>query len=199
MFKGKRKYRLTLVSVLLLGAIAAAVMVLVDPLGRTLKEVTLPLRHDDVIRQQAKEKDLDPALVAAVIYGESRFRPRKSKAGAVGLMQIMPDTALFIAKKSGGTKFEIDDLGDPQVNIAYGSWYMHFLSERYNGRDLLVLAAYNAGHNRVDKWRASARARGEPLSRVDQIPLAETRSYVRTVFEAQAKYRERYADELGYR
>ena len=102
MYKGKRKYRLALVSVLLLGAVAAAVLVLVDPLGRTLKEVTLPLRHDDVIRQQAKEKDLDPALIAAVIYGESRFRPRKSKAGAVGLMQIMPDTARFIAKKSGG-------------------------------------------------------------------------------------------------
>lgn len=186
-------------SVLLLGAVAAAVMVLVDPLGRTLKEVTLPLRHDDVIRQQAKEKDLDPALIAAVIYGESRFRPRKSKAGAVGLMQIMPDTALFIAKKSGGTKFEIDDLGDPQVNIAYGSWYIHFLSERYNERDLLVLAAYNAGHNRVDKWRARARARGEPLTRVDQIPLSETRSYVRTVLDAQARYKEKYAEELGYR
>ena len=199
MYKGKRRYRLTLVSVLLLGAIAAAVIVLVDPLGHTLKEVTLPLRHDDVIRQQAKEKDLDPALIAAVIYGESRFRPRKSKAGAVGLMQIMPDTALFIAKKSGGTKFEIDDLGDPQVNIAYGSWYMHFLSERYNERDLLVLAAYNAGHNRVDKWRARARARGESISRVDQIPLSETRSYVRTVLEAQVRYREKYADELGYR
>ncbi len=183
----------------MIGAAIAVFIALVDPLGRTLKEVTLPLRHDDVIRQQAKEKDLDPALIAAVIYGESRFRPRESRVGAIGLMQIMPDTARFIARKSGGTKFEIDDLGNPQINIAYGSWYLHFLDDRYGGEDLLILAAYNAGHTRVDGWRSSARKQGADITRTEQIPFAETRSYVRTVLSARNEYRKKYAKELGYR
>lgn len=171
---------------------------LFGPLGRTIKEVTLPLRYDDIIRQQAGEKDLDPALLAAVIYGESRFRPRKSKAGAVGLMQIMPGTARFIARKSGGTSFELSDLASPQVNIAYGSWYLSYLVNRYGGHDVLALAAYNAGHDRVDRWSRHARKKGVEFTRVEQIPYAETRSYVRTVLKARKQYRRKYADELGY-
>lgn len=176
----------------------AAVVALIDPLGKSLNEITLPLRHDDVIRQQAEEKELDPAFIAAVIYGESRFRPRKSKAGAVGLMQIMPDTARFIAKKSGGSKFEIDDLGNPQINIAYGSWYLRYLKQKYSGREILVLAAYNAGHARVDRWVELAHKRGEEITRPEQLPIAETRSYVHTVLNARARYRKTYARELGY-
>src|SRR4029078_1062315 len=93
---------------------------------KAIKEVPLPLRHEDVIRQQAREKNLDPALIAAVIYRESKFRDVTSEAGAHGLMQILPDTARFIAFKSGGTEFETGDLGSPQINISYGSWYLRY-------------------------------------------------------------------------
>ena len=90
-----------------------------------VREIALPLRHEDIIRQQARDKELDPALIAAVIYAESRFRDgQTSAAGAQGLMQITPATAQMIARKSGGVSFTVRDLGTPQVNIAYGSWYL---------------------------------------------------------------------------
>ena len=75
------------------------------PLGEAVREITLPLRHDDIIRQQASDKDVDAALIAAVIYEESRFRDQTSHAGARGLMQITPETADFIARRSGGVRF----------------------------------------------------------------------------------------------
>src|ERR687893_953418 len=114
--------------------------------------VTLPLRHDDIIRQQAFDKGLDPALIAGVIYAESHFIDQTSQAGAKGLMQLMPETADYIAEKSGGTAFVQGDLATPQVNIAYGSWYLRHLLEKYMGREGLVLSAYNAGQGNVDEW-----------------------------------------------
>src|SRR5687767_1005981 len=118
-------------SALLLGmigtALIAAVIALKPTVDDAIKEITLPLRHEDVIRQQARDKSLDPALVAAVIYRESKFRDVTSDAGAKGLMQILPSTAHFIARKSGGTEFEQGDLATPQINISYGSWYLRYL------------------------------------------------------------------------
>ena len=83
------------------------------PLGEAVREITLPLRHEDIIRQQAADKNLDPALIAAVIYEESKFRDQTSHAGARGLMQITPETADFIARRSGGIRFEQGDLATP--------------------------------------------------------------------------------------
>ena len=100
-----------------------AVVLWMGPLKNAIREVTLPLRHDDIIRQQARDKDVDAALIAAVIYEESKFRDQTSRAGARGLMQITPRTADFIARRSGGTRFEQDDLAMPQINIAYGTYY----------------------------------------------------------------------------
>jgi soluble lytic murein transglycosylase len=97
-----------------------------------------------------------PALIAAVIYRESKFRDVTSSAGAKGLMQILPSTAHFIARKSGGTEFEQGDLADPQINISYGSWYLRYLLDRYDGNAVAAVAAYNAGHGRVDEWGGSA-------------------------------------------
>jgi soluble lytic murein transglycosylase len=159
--------------------------------------VILPLRHDDIIRQQAAEKDLDPALIAGVIFTESRFRDATSHAGAKGLMQLMPDTADYIARKSGGTAFVQGDLASPQVNIAYGSWLLRDLLDHYEGEVTLALAAYNAGQGNVDEWVASARARGEDFRAADHIPFPETRAYVQTVLAAREDYRREYADELG--
>ena len=164
---------------------------------KAVQEVKLPLRHDDIIRQQASDKGIDPALIAGVIYAESHFRDQTSHAGAKGLMQLMPGTADYIAQKSGGTAFEQGDLATPQVNIAYGSWYLRYLLDKYEGREVLALAAYNAGEGKVDEWAAAASARGELFRAADHIPFAETRHYVRKVLDARLRYRRTYARELG--
>ena len=181
-------------TLVVLGAIA--VVVAVGPLGEAVREITLPLRHDDIIRQQARDKDLDPALIAAVIYEESKFRDQTSHAGARGLMQITPQTAEYIARKSGGTHFEQGDLAKPQINIAYGSFYLRYLLDRYDGNDELAVAAYNAGETNVNRW---VRQAGGPddFDKTDDIPFAETRSYVKNVLERRGEYRDHYGDELG--
>ena len=162
-----------------------------------VKEIALPLRHEDIIRQQARDKHLDPALIAAVIYAESRFRDgQTSAAGAEGLMQLTPDTAEDIARRSGGTRFVVGDLATPQVNISYGAWYLRYLLERYGGNEAFALAAYNGGQGNVDRWIDAARRRDEALS-IEAIPFAETRAYVLRVENARSRYRRAYAAELG--
>lgn len=178
------------------GALVAAIALGLGPLGEAVREITLPLRHEDVIRQQAQDKGLDPALVAAVIYEESKFRDQTSHAGARGLMQITPATARFIARQSGGRRFVQSDLGSPQINIAYGSWYLRYLLDRYDGDEPLAIAAYNAGFASVDRWLA--RAGGPDEFDPDRdIAYAETRAYVSDVLERRKEYRKHYADELG--
>ena len=158
-----------------------------------LREITLPLRHDDIIRQQARDKGLDPALIAAVIYEESRFRDQTSHAGARGLMQITPATARFIARDSGGTEFVEGDLSSPQINIAYGAYYLRYLLGRYDGDVPMAVAAYNAGETRVSEWVAGS---GGELD-VAEIPFPETRAYVENVIERRREYADNYADDLG--
>ncbi|MFT4036008.1 MAG: lytic transglycosylase domain-containing protein [Patulibacter sp.] len=164
--------------------------------GHAVKEFRLPLQHDDIIRQQARAKGIDPSLIAAVIYTESHFRPRTSPAGAVGLMQITPATADFIARKSGGIRFETADLATPQINIAYGTWYLRYLLRRFDADVTLGLAAYNGGEGNVERWVSEAKARGEPF-RVSAIPFKETREYVGKVLDAQQRYRRQWWRELG--
>ena len=186
---------------LVLGAavalVVAAVVVVLGPLNKAVREITLPLRHEDIIRQQAREKRLDPALIAAVIYQESKFRDRTSHAGARGLMQITPGTARFIAKRSGGIRFVEDDLATPQINIAYGSFYLRYLLDRYEDNRKLAIAAYNAGLTNVDRWVRQAGGPGR-FDATRDIPFPETRGYVRSVLDHREQYRHRYAHELGY-
>jgi soluble lytic murein transglycosylase len=166
------------------------------PVEKGFREITLPLRHEDIIRQQASEKDLPPALIAAVIYQESKFRHRTSEAGAVGLMQILPETAHFIAERSGGTQFTTEDLATAQINISYGSWYLRYLLQHYDGNKVLAIAAYNAGQTNVDKWVAQAGGE-DSFDHLEDIPFPETRGYVIGVLEHEREYREHYAEELG--
>jgi soluble lytic murein transglycosylase len=133
-----------------------------------------------------------------VIYVESRFRDQTSHAGAKGLMQLMPGTADYIARKSGGTRFVQEDLATPQINISYGSWYLRYLLEHYHGNEVLALAAYNAGEGKVDEWWRDAAGRGERFRVADHIPFPETREYVTRVQDARRSYRREYARELGY-
>lgn len=180
------------------GVVAALVAVAMPAFRKAVNEFTLPLTHADIIRQQAADKHLDPALIAGVIYAETKFDPRPSAAGAQGLMQILPQTAEFLARKSGATTFTVSDLATPQVNIAYGSYYLRYLLDHYGGSKVLALAAYNGGEANVDRWVASARERGHKLT-IDRIPFPETRAYVRRVLKAERDYRHTYSSELGYR
>jgi soluble lytic murein transglycosylase len=192
----RRRRRAGLVAASIVILIVAAVVTGVGPLGEAVREITLPLRHDDIIRQQARDKSLDPALIAAVIYEESRFRDQTSNAGARGLMQITPDTADFIARHSGGFRFEQSDLATPQINIAYGTYYLRYLIDHYEGNEAPAIAAYNAGVTNADRWVAKA---GGPnaFDAAGDIPFPETRAYVGNVLERRDQYREHYAGELG--
>ena len=193
-----RRRRLVAVAVAaLLGAVVAAVVAGVGPLGDAVREaITLPLKHDDIIRQQAADKDLDPALIAAVIYEESHFRDQTSHAGARGLMQITPETADFIARRSGGNRFVQEDLANPQINIAYGSYFLRYLIEHYGGNETLAIAAYNAGQSNVDRWVARAGGADE-FDSARHIPFPETRAYVENVAATRDAYRKHYANDLG--
>ena len=179
-----------------IGAFVAAFVAGVGPLGNAVREITLPLRHEDIIRQQAAEENLDPALIAAVIYEESRFRDQTSRAGARGLMQITPATADFIARDSGGVAFTQADLATPQVNISYGAYYLRYLLDRYDDDPELAVAAYNAGETNVNRWIAQAGG-VEDFDPHEDIPFPETTSYVENVIERQAEYRKNYSEELG--
>jgi soluble lytic murein transglycosylase len=182
--------------VAIVGAAVGASVAGLGPLGDAFQEITLPLRHEDIIRQQAADKGLDPALIAAVIHEESRFRDQTSHAGARGLMQVTPATARFIAQDSGGTAFTEADLATPQVNISYGAYYLRYLLARYDGDEKVAVAAYNAGETNVNRWIAEAGGIGE-FDVDDDVPFPETHEYVENVTERREQYRARYADELG--
>jgi soluble lytic murein transglycosylase len=146
-----------------------------------------PLRYQPIVRGHARHYDLDPALLAAVIYQESKFKSdAKSSSGAIGLMQLLPDTAKGIALHTGGTRFRVGDLYDPELNVRYGAWYLHHLIEKY-GDERTALAAYNAGQDNVDHWRQAG----------EGIQFAETRAYVDRVEKLKGIYRKAYGAELG--
>jgi len=194
----RRRRLAVLVMLLGLGALAVGIAGVagLGPLADEVRQITLPLEHEDIIRQQAEDKDVDAALIAAVIFEESKFRDQTSHAGARGLMQITPATADYIAAKSGGIAFEQGDLASPQINIAYGAWYLDYLTEKYDGHEIAAIAAYNAGEGTVDEWVSTAGG----LERFDQgdIAFPETREYVDGVMDHRAAYRKHYSDELGY-
>lgn len=190
-----RRRRLTLVAIVALLLVAIPVA---WPLAqKAYRDLSLPLAYSSIIRQQAAEKHLDPALVAAVIYAETKFDPRVSSAGAEGLMQILPQTAEFLAHRSGATTFHVSDLGTPQVNISYGSYYLRYLLDEYKNNEVLALAAYNGGETNVNRWLAASRQNGSAFT-VSQIPFPETQAYVIRVMQAQRAYRQTYAKQLGY-
>ena len=148
-----------------------------------------PLKYESIVRGHAGNYDLDPALLAAVIEQESKFRTdAKSSAGAIGLMQLQPATAKGIALRTGGSKFVLSDLYDPELNIRYGAWYLKHLMKKY-ADERLALAAYNAGQLNVDRWRSAGQ----------DIQFPETRAYVDKVERLKGIYRRAYAKELGLR
>ena len=146
-----------------------------------------PLEYDHIVTGHAENYDLDPALLAAVIYRESKFdADARSSSGAIGLMQLLPDTAKGIAVHTGGEKFVVEDLYDPEINVRYGSFYLRRLLKKYDD-ERLALAAYNAGQANVDQWIAEG----------GEIQFPETRQYVDEVLELRDVYARAYGDELG--
>lgn len=158
-------------------------------LPTTLQKIVYPLKYEAGIRQASQEYGMEPAFVAGVIYTESRFRPdAESSQGALGLMQVMPDTADFVQARSGIT----GDYRDPQVNLLVGTWYLSYLDQNYGGNERLTLAAYNSGQGRVDGWIS------QPGFDIESdIPFEETYDYVNNVLEARDVYRELYGEDLS--
>jgi peptidoglycan lytic transglycosylase len=147
-----------------------------------------PLRYSTNVRVYASQDHLDPALLAAVIEAESKFNAdARSGAGAIGLMQLTPGTAKGIAQYTGGSRFRVSDLTNPDINIRYGAWYLGHLVQKY-GNERLALAAYNAGQDNVDRWQRAH----------EGIQFSETRDYVDKVERLKDIYRRAYASELGY-
>lgn len=186
-----RTGRAILILVALLAVGVVAILLITGLAEKGIQEVTLPLRHEDVIRQQSQEKGVDAALIAAVIYTESRFVDQTSHADARGLMQITPETAREIEKLSGGSTFELSDLRDPELNIRYGTFYLAHLIDRFDGDVVAALAAYNAGPSQAERWGGSTMT-------IDDIDYDETRNYVKKVLGKQREYRHKYDLELGY-
>jgi soluble lytic murein transglycosylase len=154
---------------------------------RWYERLRYPLRYEQIVMGHAENYRLDPQLVAAVIYQESKFdADAVSSSGAVGLMQLLPETAQGIADRTGGSGWHESDLVDPELNIRYGSWYLRHLLDKY-GKEELALAAYNAGQANVDRWREQGVG----------IQFAETRHYVERVQELKAIYARAYGSELG--
>jgi soluble lytic murein transglycosylase len=167
-------------------AILPLALRLPDAVMRTI----YPLRYEEVIRQASEENGLEPTFVAAVIYTESRFRPDvESHRDAYGLMQLLPQSAHYIQRKSGIE----GDYRDPKVNIRLGTWFLGYLNDRYEGDERLMLAAYNSGEGSVDAWTSD-----EGFDIEKDIPYKETREYVERALESQKTYQEIYGRDLQH-
>jgi soluble lytic murein transglycosylase len=169
-------------STLLIVAVAATFVYLRNGEPAWFQRVRYPLKYEQIVKGHARNYQLDPALLAAVIYQESKFRPdAKSSSGAIGLMQLQPETAKGIAIRTGGSRFQTSDLYDPEINVRYGSWYLRHLLDKY-GDEKTALAAYNAGQRNVDEWRAEGK----------EIQFSETREYVDRVEHLKGVYARAY-------
>jgi peptidoglycan lytic transglycosylase len=173
--------------VVLAGGVLAAVALVQQSKPGWWERLWYPLRYEQIVRGHADNYSLDPTLLAAVIYQESKFKAdARSTSGALGLMQLLPDTAKGIALHTGGSAFRVDDLYDPEINVRYGAWYLRHLLRKYRD-ERSALAAYNAGQDNVDRWRRQGSG----------IRFSETRAYVDRVEELKKIYRDAYGARLG--
>jgi soluble lytic murein transglycosylase len=179
--------RRILAAVVLAGGLLAAFALVQQSKPGWWERLWYPLSYEQIVRGHARNYNLDPALLAAVIYQESKFKAdARSESGAIGLMQLLPDTAKGIALHTGGSAFRVDDLYNPEINVRYGAWYLRHLLEKYRD-ERTALAAYNAGQDNVDRWRRDGTG----------IRFSETRAYVDRVEELKTIYRRAYGDELS--
>jgi len=160
-----------------------------SPRDHSLYLLAYPLGNPLWINKYAESRNLDPALLSAVILEESRFDSQAlSVAGARGLMQIMPGTGKDIAKSLKVRPYGDQNLYDPELNIRFGSWYLARLLEEFGGKAHLAVAAYNAGPRAVRDWLARFPGLAEDEF-VERIPYVETRNYVVRVLTSQQVYK----------
>lgn len=151
-----------------------------------------PLHYWPLLQQYGSKHGVDPLLLAAVIRAESKFFPRaKSQVGALGLMQIIPETGAWAAEEMGFVDFTPDKLFDPTINIQVGAWYLHGLLQEFNGDVVLALAAYNSGRGTIRQW-LDTKKQEEIEFTFSDLPYAETRSYVRKVLRNYYWYQRIY-------
>jgi len=156
-----------------------------------------PVAYGATITTYAAENNLDPRLVAALIKIESGFRPgASSPKGALGLMQVMPDTGRWAAAQLGLTGFTPDSLYDPATNIRIGCWYLAQLQRMFGGRPVLVLIAYNAGDHKARDWFPGPAAGQGDTALITRIPYQETRLFVQKVLLAYTFYQRLYDRNL---
>jgi len=149
-----------------------------------------PLKYRKIIAANARLNHVEPYLLTAIIYEESRFRSEaRSQVGAVGLMQIMPSTAEWVAQKTS-RQYDRETLSEPENNIAIGSWYYAWLRRKYKS-ERLALAAYNSGDKNLDKWLREHPNRSDDEV-IDSIPFKETRAFVRRVGKSKERYQRLY-------
>ncbi|NLG33323.1 MAG: lytic transglycosylase domain-containing protein [Syntrophomonadaceae bacterium] len=155
-------------------------------------EFFYPQPHKDIVFSAAYENNIDPYLAFAIIRTESKYQVMaESSAGAKGLMQLMPDTARWIADQKNISDFDLKQLHDPEINISFGCWYLANLNREFDGRIPIVIAAYNAGQGNVREWILQEKWDGE-VQTIDSIPFAETRSYVKNVLKSYQAYQAIY-------
>jgi soluble lytic murein transglycosylase len=151
-----------------------------------------PYQYRQTIEANAAIYGVDPLLVAAVIRVESKFNPDAvSRMGALGLMQIMPTTAEWIASQIGFTDFQEEMLLDPEINIRLGTWYLANLAKEFDGRTDVVIAAYNGGRGQVNRWLEEGIWDGKYNNRAN-IPFPETRNFLFKVRTAYRQYQKLY-------
>ncbi|MCH3951670.1 MAG: lytic transglycosylase domain-containing protein [Acidaminococcus sp.] len=148
------------------------------------------------IHQYSAQYRVDPFLAVAVIKNESGFKPdAESKTGALGLMQIMPETGAWIAKSTDFPNFKAKMLNLPELNIKFGCWYLKELEEEFHSNEILMLAAYNAGRGVVKDWMEEY-GWGFDFSDISQIPFDDTRNYVRKVLNDRESYERLYKNSF---
>lgn len=188
----KKRHRAAKVFLVLFLLLCCAAVFLYTQHREILKQF-YPLRYEEQISEYANEEELDPYLVMAVIRTESSFDPQAvSSAGACGLMQMTPQTLDWVCMLEGVSGYEEEDLFDPSISIRFGCALLRYLIDKYDNVET-ALAAYNAGVGNVDSWLEDP-SLSDGKGNLTDIPIAETREYVKKVMQNRGIYQYLYSD-----
>lgn len=185
--KNKIDYRM-LTKTLLVTIAIIGLFTLLWKTGVITKKYTYKIPYEKNIVEESLKNSVDEHLVTAVIKNESKFIPSvKSRAGAIGLMQIMPSTGKWIAAEMGRDNFKIEDLQEPGTSIEMGCWYLSSLARQFKGNSILMLIAYNAGPGNATEWMKEKNW-DYNFSNIEEIPFPETKIYVARVMKDRNRY-----------
>lgn len=188
----KKKKGLPFSTIIMISILIFLIAVLIFP--RWIS-VFYPQPHQDLIFAMAKEYEVDPYLVFAVIRAESKYQSNaRSPVGARGLMQIMPETSFWIAENLGIENFDIEELHQPEVNIRFGCWYLANLNKQFEANLPVVIAAYNAGRGNVREWLIEEQWDGS-VEQLDDVPFPETKKYIKAVLINYEAYKAIYTNK----